>query len=664
MRRFVLSVIAVAISGCHTLGQRPDSTLALPALFSDGMVLQQGKPVAIWGKAAPGTRVRVSMEGRRSKAMANEAGRWQLYLESLDAGGPYALEVRAGRTRKVIRDVLVGEVWLCSGQSNMAMSMQPGPRAVLNVEQELAAANYPTIRLFDVPRTTKFAPQDDCPGAAWQVCTPETVKAFSAVGYFFGRDTQRELNVPIGLINASRGASPAEAWTSKSALRALADWGPVIDLMPKLIAASAASGQEFEQKSGQWFADLDSLDLGYADGKAIWADPEFDARDWSTLTTPGVWEDQGFPNLDGFAWYRKEIELPESWAKHPLRLHLTGLNDSDRTWFNGEVIGQGEGAGNRHEYAVPAHLVRAGRNVIAVRVYDMGNVGGFVGAATDLHLDLEGAPASDSVSLAGDWRFKPGMDLATAPAKPVPPVYVETNHRLPSVLFNGMIAPLVPYGLRGVLWYQGESNASRARQYRTLFPALINDWRAAFRQGDLPFLFVQLASYGAQTSDANAQSPFAELRDAQAHASHAPNTGMAVTIDIGDAENIHPRNKQDVGKRLALLALKQVYAQNVAANGPSIRDASVTGSVVHVRFDHTDGGLSTSDGAPPRGFAVAGIDNIFHWADARIENNLVVLTCAHVAEPRYVRYAWADNPDCNLRNAAGLPCAPFQIEVK
>ncbi len=636
----------------------------MPAFFSDGMVLQQGKPVAIWGKAAPGTRIRVSMAGRRAEAMANEAGAWRAYLESLDAGGPHELTVRAGAMRKVIRDVLVGEVWLCSGQSNMAMTMQPGPQAVLNVEQELAAANYPSIRLFDVPRATKFAPQDDCPGAKWEACTPETLRPFSAVGYFFGRDIHKELNVPIGLINSSRGASPAEAWTSSKGLMTISEWQPVMNLLPKLIADSAKQKANYDQNYNKWFMDLDSFDLGYAEGKAIWAAPDFDATTWKTIKTPGIWEEQGFPTLDGFAWYRKEIEIPAAWAGKSLRLKLTALNDADRTWFNGEVIGQMEGSGTPRDYAVPAHLVRAGRNVVVVRVYDMGNVGGFIGAPQDMHLDLvEGAP-TDSIPLAGEWKFEAGMDINQAPQKPVPPVYVEGNQRIPTVLYNAMIAPLVPYGLRGVIWYQGEGNVGRARQYQTLFPAMINDWRTAFRQGDLPFYFVQLAPFRARTEDANAPSPIAELRDAQTRAARGPNTGMALTIDIGDADNVHPRNKQDVGKRLALLALKQVYEKDVVASGPVFSAFEVKGGEVRIRFDNCAGGLRTSDGTAPRGFAIAGADNVFHWADARIENDVVALTCKDVAEAYRVRYAWAENPDSNLCNGAGLPGAPFSIDLK
>lgn len=660
---FSVSVL-VLFCGCQTISKPTDANLVMPALFDDGMVLQQGKPVAIWGKATPGTKIRVTMAGLRAEAMANEAGAWRAYLESLNAGGPYELTVRAGATRKVIRDVLVGEVWLCSGQSNMAMSMQPGPQAVLNVEQELAAANHPSIRLFNVPRATKFAPQDDCPGGKWEACTPETVRPFSAVGYFFGRELHRELNVPIGLVNSSRGASPAEAWTSSNGLMTMSEWQPVMNLLPKLIADSAKQKASFDQNYNKWYMDLDSFDLGYADGKAIWADPNFDTNTWKTIKTPGIWEEKGFPTLDGFAWYRHDIEVPAAWAGKALRLNLTAINDADRTWFNGEVVGQAEGSGTPRAYAVPAHLVRAGHNVIAVRVYDMGNVGGFIGAPQDMHLDLVDGALTDSIPLAGEWKFQAGMDIGKAPEKPVPPVYVEGNQRIPTVLYNAMIAPLVPYALRGVIWYQGESNVGRARQYQTLFPAMINDWRTAFRQGDLPFYFVQLAPFRARTDDANVASPIAELRDAQTRAARGPNTGMALTIDIGDAENVHPRNKQDVGKRLALLALKQTYGKDVVASGPIFAGFEVTGDRVRIRFDHCDGGLRTADGTAPRGFAIAGADNIFRWADAQIEKDIVVLTCKDVAEPYRVRYAWAENPNCNLYNGAGLPCAPFSIDLK
>ena len=441
----------------------------------------------------------------------------------------------------------------------------------------------------------------------------------------------------------------------------------MMDLLPKLVADSAKQAAAFDQNFNKWFMDLDSFDAGYTDGTAVWADPAFDARDWTPIQTPGYWEDQGFPNLDGFAWYRKEVELPASWANKPLRLHLTGINDMDRAWFNGKIVGQFEGTSGfttPRDYPVTANLVRAGRNVIAVRVYDIGNNGGFVGAASDMHLDRDGGAPTDAIAIAGEWKFKAGMDLAAVPSKPVPPVYVEGNQRIPGVLYNAMIAPLVPYGLRGVIWYQGEGNVGRARQYQTLFPALINDWRTAFRQGDLPFLFAQLASFKARTEDANAPSPLAELRDAQTRASFGPNMGMAVTIDIGDAENVHSRNKQDVGKRLALLALKQAYGKEIAANGPLMKSLHVEGDTVRVRFDNTDGGLRTSDGAAPRGFAIAGEDNVFHWANARLDGDEVVLTSELVPNPHHARYAWADNPDCNLYNGGGLPGVPFQAKLK
>ena len=667
MRKFIFTSILLIACSCQTLQKPPAANLSMPALFGDGMVLQQGRPVPVWGKAAPGTRVRIAVAGRHAKTLANEKGLWQAYVEPLHAGGPYELTVSAGQTKKVIHDVLVGEVWLCSGQSNMEMTMQPGPRAVQNVEQELAAANNPSIRLFTVPRATKFDPQDDCPGGAWRACTPETVKPFSAVGYFFGRDLHNALDVPIGLIDSSKGASPAEAWTSRDALERMTEWRPVMDLLPKLIANSAKQAADYKTNYNKWFVDLDSFDLGYTDGKPVWAGPDFDTNGWVSMPTPGYWEDHGYPNLDGFAWYRKDVEVPAAWAGKPLRLHLTGINDMDRTWFNGTMVGQFEGTAgfsNPRDYPVPANLVHAGRNTIAVRAYDMGNNGGFMGAVSDMHLDLDGGTPTDTVPIAGEWKFKPGMDVATAPQKPVPPVYVEGNQRIPCVLYNAMIAPLAPYGLRGVIWYQGEGNVGRARQYQTLFPALINDWRTVFRQGDLPFYFVQIASFRERAPDANAPSDMAELREAQALTTTAPNTGMAVTIDIGDANNIHPRNKQDVGKRLGLLALKNVYGKNVVADGPGPTNVSASGTSVHIAFDHVDGGLRTSDGAPPRGFAVAGDDRVFHWADTHIENDAIVLSCPDVSTPRAVRYAWADNPDCNLCNGAGLPAPPFRADIK
>ncbi|HRK33246.1 MAG TPA: sialate O-acetylesterase [Candidatus Hydrogenedentes bacterium] len=665
MKRFLpILCFAVLLCGCQTAPVVHSDKLTLPGIFGDGMVMQRGKPVAIWGSATPGARIRVAMADQRAEAMAGESGAWRVYLGPFTAGGPHTLTIRAGKLSRTVNDVLVGEVWLCSGQSNMQMTMQPGPEAVLNIDQELAAATYPEIRLLNVPRKTSFSPLEDVPGMKWEACTPETVKLFSAAGYFFGRDLHRDLGVPIGLINASYGASPIEAWTSNEALRSLSEWRPIMDMLPRLIADSAERATEYKVEYDKWFIQLDSFDEGYTDGKPLWADAAFDAREWKTVNVPGYWEDQGFHTLDGFGWYRKEIDLPASWAGKPVQLHLGGANDMHRAWFNGEQVGQFEetsgGFTLPRKYEVPAHLVKAGRNVIAVRVYDLGNMGGFVGATTDYHLDLDGGAPTDTIYLSGAWIFKPGMEVGKTPAKPVPPVYVAGNQRIPTVLYNAMISPLIPFGIRGVIWYQGESNTGRAKQYETLFPSLIHDWRARFAQGDIPFLFVQLAAVTPETDDPNAPSATAELREAQARALSGPNTGMAVAIDIGDPISAHPRNKQDVGKRLALLALDIAYGKEVEARGPMFASLEIMGSEARARFTHAEG-LTTRDGKPVRGFAIAGADAVFHWAEARIEGDTIVLSNKSVPQPVHIRYAWANNPGgANLVNSAGLPAAPFR----
>lgn len=656
----VLRIAAVVLLAVVITVAESPAPLRLHALFSHGVVLQRGRPVPIWGTAAPGTRVRVSLGKQRAETLSNENGVWRAYLGPLDAGGPHELRVRSRGESVFVRDVLIGEVWLCSGQSNMQMSVAPSRRgAILNVDQEIASADFPNLRLFTVRPDTAFVPAADLEGVAWRSCTPESIKPFSAVAYFFGRELHRELGVPIGLINASYGGSPAEAWMSEEALRSLSDWRPMMDLLPKLVADSEKRAAD-APTNASGSLQLDDLDYGYENAKPLWASPEFDSASWATVPVPGYWEDYGFPNLDGFGWYRRELELPESWADKPVRVHIGGVNDMHRAWFNGEQIGAFEetsGFAFPRAYDVPPHLVRTGRNVVAVRAYDMGNVGGFVGVPGDFYLELSDRSGA-TLPLAGDWKFKPGMDVAAGYMRPAPPIFVKGNQQIPGVLYNAMIAPIVPFGVRGVAWYQGENNVGRAQQYERLFKRLISDWRGRFQQGDLPFLYVQLANYRAVATDPNAPAPIAELREAQARALSAPNTGMVVTIDIGETNDIHPKNKQDVGKRLALLALEQVYGKNVVASGPTFRSAHVDGNTVRVAFSHAEG-LTTADGRAPRAFAVAGADRVFHWADARIDQREVVLTCAAVPVPKYLRYAYADNPAVNLVNAAGLPAVPF-----
>jgi sialate O-acetylesterase len=403
-----------------------------------------------------------------------------------------------------------------------------------------------------------------------------------------------------------------------------------------------------------WFDSIHAADRGYS-ANPKWFAENLDMAEWKTMALPQLWENAGLPSLDGTVWFRKNLSLPETWAGKDLQLYVGKIDDADTTYFNGEKIGSRNVWNEVRKYAVPGRLVKAGKNTLTVRVLDWTIGGGIWDDPADLKLVLAG---SDSLSLAGDWMYRVGMDLnevGPQPRNPEDPNY-------PTVLFNGMINPLIPYAIKGAIWYQGESNAGRAYQYRMLFPLMINDWRNRWQEGAFPFLFVQLASWQ-ETLPAPNESDWAELREAQTMTMlNRPNTGMAVAIDIGDAKDIHPKNKQEVGRRLALNALKIAYGKNVACSGPIYKSMKVKGNRLRIKFDHTDGGLVAKDSQALKGFAVAGADQVFRWAEAEIDGNEVVVWHKEIKNPVAVRYAWASNPVCNLYNGAGLPASPFRSD--
>ncbi len=629
-----------------------DRQLALPALFGDRMVLQRGVELPVWGTAPSGAAVVVELAGQRRQTRADADGAWSLRLAPLAAGGPHELVVTAGRTLR-FTDVLVGEVWLASGQSNMEMPLAGWGR-VLDYELEIARADYPEIRLFQVERQTAPRPRADVRSAGWESCSPESVAEFSSTAYFFGRRLHRELGVPIGLIHSSWGGTAAEAWTSAETLRRMAEFRPAVE------AVSATTDEQLAAMERAWEAALAgrrtamaARDAGLAGDPPRWAAPELDDSAWATMELPANWEDAGLAELDGVVWFRRAVELPAAWAASDLVLSLGPIDDADETFFNGRRIGSTSGWSELRRYRVPAALVRPGRNLIAVRVLDTLYSGGLWGEPDDLRL---AGPDGPPLELAGSWRYRVGLDAGElAPLPPAP----HSPHR-PSVLYNAMLRPLAPFAIRGVIWYQGESNVERAAQYRRLFPALIRDWRATWRQPELPFYFVQLASFLPREAEPG-DSAWAELREAQRGALSLPATGMAVAIDIGDADDVHPKNKQEVGNRLARLALRRLYGREIADSGPLYRELRHEGDRIRLLFDHAAGGLEAKGGALT-GFAVAGADRRFRWADARIDGDAVVVWSAEVPRPVAVRYGWADNPAANLYNAAGLPASPFRTD--
>ncbi|MHB0935880.1 MAG: sialate O-acetylesterase [Armatimonadota bacterium] len=626
--------------------------MKLASLFCDHAVLQRDLPITVWGWAEPGETVTVSLAGNQAAAKAGADGAWRVTLPALPAGGPYEMTV-AGRETIVLRDLLIGEVWVCSGQSNMQMTLN----TVQEGEEEVAASDYPDIRLLTVPNIPAMAPKADIE-AEWKVCSPKTSGPFSAVGYFFGRKLHQELGVPVGLINTSWGGTVAEAWTSREGLHSEPELQRIADLLNGLDPTDA--GAVIYQQAMQAWNDAnnrkDTENLGFPRG---WADPATPDADWGGMMLPAYWKVHGL-QMNGVVWFRLEVDVPAAWAGQDLTLSLGTIDKADATYFNNVKVGgvsleDREDAYNvRRIYTVPGALVRAGRNLVAVRIFSHVWAGGMIGKPEELYL----ACGEESIPLAGEWRYRVEADFGDFTGPTAMPLG-EGNPNTPTVLFNGMIHPLLPFGIRGAIWYQGESNAARGKEYQTLFPTMITDWRKHWGQGDFPFYFVQLANFQAGT-DTGFDSQWAELREAQTMTLALPNTGMAVIIDVGESTDIHPKNKQDVGLRLALNALAKTYGRDMVCSGPMFREARVEGKAIRLFFEYAEGGLVSK--GELSGFAIAGADRQFTKADAVIDGETVVVSSPAVPAPVAVRYGWAEDPICTLYNQAGLPMSPFRTD--
>ena len=629
----------------------PSPTLRLSPLFSDGAVLQRGMALPVFGAAPPGARVSVLLAGQRADATADADGRWIARLAPVRATGALTLTVASGGETLSERGLRMGEVWLAAGQSNMEF---PEASATDYVQAQREAS--PDVRFFTVEKATADRPLTDVRGH-WIPALPATVGGFSAVALSFAREAQRRLGVPVGIVQTTWGGTPAEAWTSRASLTAEPSLKPLVDAVdaartdyPAAMAAYRKAVSDFVE-----FKHLGGNEGFMRDWQAL----ETSDADWTTVPAAAP-----FPaGFDGAAWYRKAIDVPAAWLGKPLVLTLGTIDDYDTTYFDGIRVGRtgleaddGDAAMPRR-YRIAPGVVRAGRNLVAVRVFAQDGAGGLRGPIDEMRLGL--ADGSASIPLDGDWRFR--IERALDPKTQIPqrPIGVG-NPNVPTMLWNGMLAPVVPYAIRGALWYQGEANADRPAQYRTLFPALIRDWRAAWGEGDFPFLFVQLPNYLARR-DAPSESAWAELRESQAAALALPNVGMAVALDQGEADTIHPKAKREVGRRLALAALGRVYGEAVVYEGPSFAALAVADDAARVTF--RNGALLTSDGKAPRGFQIAGANGRWVWAEATLDGSTVVLRAAGVGKPVAVRYAWSDNPDANLVNRAGLPAAPFRTDA-
>lgn len=639
----------------------PTQPRALPfvhTLFSDDMMLQREIAAPIWGWSTPGDKIAVSWDGKQvgEPVVAGADGKWSTKIGPLSPGGPHELTIVGGKQTTTLKNVLVGDVWLCSGQSNMNWPV----RLSDNADEEVKNAKYPQIRSFNVGFYSALYPQALPHGTKWEVCTPEFAKNFTGVGYFFARDVHKATNVPIGIIHSSVGATYAEVWVSAEALARDMPYD-FKDELAVVKQAADATGSDYFAAIEKWLAAADP-----ASAKQKYAtDPKLDTSDWRDVEVPKAWEETGLKDFDGLVWYRCEVEVPADWGPIDLQLALSMMRDVDVVWFNGTLLGANQISGKRRFYRVPAAAVRPGKNVIVAAVLNREGAGGFVGESKYLTLTPAVAAQDRKVLVAGTWKMKPGPALSeiTQPF-PQPPV---RHYKTLAGMYNGMIAPLVPFGIKGALWYQGEANGPRWLMYRRLLPTLISDWRSRFGVGDFPFLIVSLANYN-PLQKAPVEVGWAEIRESQWRtARKVPNTGLAMTIDIGNGGDIHPRNKQEVGRRLSLVARKMVYGEKeLIASGPEFDEMQVElpkGETIRLYFKNLGGGLMVKPGDEKLiGFAIAGEDKQFVWADARIDGNTIVVSSPEVLTPKHVRYGWAWNPLVNLYNKAGLPAITFRTD--
>lgn len=608
-------------------------------MFADGMVLQRERPILVWGRAEPGARVEVVFDGDRTQATAGADGGWRVSLPAREAGGPYEMRIDDGRAPRELRDVLIGDVWLASGQSNMEWPIKQSADA----QAEIARATDPLIRHFKIPRSWSGTPEWQLAGGEWIASSPAVAGEFSAVAHFFARELRRTEGVPIGIIDSTWGGSAIEAWMD-AATQGI-DAGEQAALAETLKADDARALAQARANLARW--QLPADDSG-------WQAAGLDTTGWAGIAVPGLWEAGGFNGMDGIAWYRTTFELSAAEAGRGLTLGVGRIDDTDTTWVNGVEVGTTQSQYNlARVYAVPASALRAGPNTIAVRVTDLGGGGGIHGQAEELFVQPEGGARR---RLADTWAFRPAQVTALA--------LDDDKNQRPTLLYNAMIHPLQPLPVRGVIWYQGEANAGSVEQamaYRQQFPDMIRQWRAQFDAPKLPFLWVQLASWHSG-GDEGDSSPWAVLRESQSATLSLPATGQAVAIDIGDVDDIHPTNKQDVGKRLALAARRVAYGASVVDQGPVFEEAQFAGGVARLSFEAD--GLAMRGGGALRGFQLAGADRRFHPAEAIIEGDRVIVRSAAVPAPVAVRYAWSDAPvDANLVGASGLPASPFRSDA-
>lgn len=618
----------------------------LPRLVSSGMVLQRDAKTNMWGWASPGEKITVNFIGAVYTATADEKGKWKIQLARLKAGGPFEMEIK-GRNVINLQDILVGDVWVCSGQSNMEMSMIS---LKSRYPEDIESAENKFIRQFAVPRKPMFSkPLEDVSAGEWASADPNSVLRFTAAGYYFARTLYEKYKVPIGLINATLGGSRTESWMSDETLKPFPSLYEDA-LKYKDTTVIIQTEAEDRKRITEWHKRAKETDVAYSDAAGPYSKANYDASQWNEINLPAYWVNSSLGPMNGVVWFRRDFEVPASFPTNAAKLNFGNIVEADSVFINGKFVGGRPSQYITRVYDVPAGLLVPGKNSITVRVVCPSGRGGFVPEKQYAIVS-----ADQTIDLSGKWKFKLGSRMESL----VGSSFIQWKA---TGLYYGMITPLQNYTIKGALWYQGEANVSRAEQHRTLFPALIKNWREKWGQGDFPFLFVQLPNFNeaqSQPSDGN----WARFRETQTASLSVPHTGMAVAIDIGEWNDIHPLNKKDLGFRLALVAEKVAYDErNIVYSGPMYRAMKVNGNKVILEFTHLGGGL-VAKGGTLKQFAIAGEDKKFVWATAEISGNTIVVWSDQVAVPKAVRYAWADNPEgANLYNKEGLPASPFRTD--
>jgi len=639
---FLLAVIAFMTASAADTSLLP----FVSPMFSDNMVLQRGKPNPIWGWSKPGDVIKVEIAGRTAKAVTGTDGRWQAEIQPPAPGGPYTIKIIGADQTVELHEVLVGDVWLCGGQSNMEF----GLGQARNGAEEIKAADHPEIRLYLVHQRVAYAPAP-VPQGTWKICSPQTVGedgwgGFSAVAYFFGRRLQQDIHVPVGLIEDCVGGTPVECWMSLQSLHRVGGYDLQLAGMNKL---NARGGPQYGSFLMHW---LDEYDVGLSNK---WAAPGFDDANWQTVSIPGAFSEMGLADVPCVCWFRKEITLPDPLPAGKATIYLGSIEKMDTTYINGHQVGISSWVENPRAYDVANGILKPGANLVVIRVFKWKSKDGFLSQPDTMRLVLGDNTA---ILLAGAWKGK--LSFKAAPPHPMP-LDFENYPTMPAVLYLGMIDPVAPLAIKGAIWYQGEANFTQSYRYRTLLPAMIGDWRSLFDQGDFPFYIVSLPAFMQRRGEPGTDG-WAELREAQAlTARNVPNCGLAVTVDTGDADNIHPKDKAIVGDRLACCALAKTYGEKIPYQGPTYVTMKHLPGALKLDFAHADGGLVVK-GDKLGEFSVAGQDRKWHWANAKIEGDAVVVSSPEVPEPVAARYAWQANPLATLYNGAGLPAVPFRTD--